>query len=274
MDVSRSGYYKWLSRKINPSSKERRIKEDSEFIIGVYKKHSSHGYRWLTRYIENRYHIRYSEKYVFKILQYNFLRSTGKHYQWRKPEEESLTYKNLIWNGWRNIDGPLQVIVSDMTSFYIKGIYYELTLYIDAFNNEILSYGLSYKKGDISSYYDGLNQLMGRIEKEQTSTIILHTDQGAIYSSKSYNELLSNNSIQHSMSRKGTPTDNPKNESLNGWIKEELFIDFGLRKSDDVSRCIKEYIHYYNYIRPAYALNYKTPVQYKIDMGFEHYYEV
>ena len=28
------------------------------------------------------------------------------------------------------------------------------------------------------------------------------------------------------MSRAGTPTDNPVNESLNGWIKEELFIDF------------------------------------------------
>ena len=28
------------------------------------------------------------------------------------------------------------------------------------------------------------------------------------------------------MSRAGTPTDNPIIESLNGWIKEELFLDF------------------------------------------------
>lgn len=29
------------------------------------------------------------------------------------------------------IDGPLQCVVSDMTAFYVKGVYYELTLYMD-----------------------------------------------------------------------------------------------------------------------------------------------
>ena len=32
------------------------------------------------------------------------------------------------------------------------------------------------------------------------------------------------------MSRAGKPTDNPVNEALNGWIKEELFIDFRLEE--------------------------------------------
>ncbi|MGD9761603.1 MAG: hypothetical protein AB7U52_04130 [Candidatus Izemoplasmatales bacterium] len=35
------------------------------------------------------------------------------------------------------------------------------------------------------------------------------------------------------MSRAGTPTDNPVDESLNGWIKEELFLDFNIGKSPD-----------------------------------------
>lgn len=60
----------------------------------------------------------------------------------------------------------------------------------------------------------------------------------------------------------------PVNESLNGWIKEELFIDFDLKHSNDVSNLIKLYINYYNYKRPSYALNYKTPIQYKIKSGF------
>ena len=29
-------------------------------------------------------------------------------------------------------------------------------------------------------------------------------------------------------SREGTPTDNPIIEALNGWMKEELYLDFGL----------------------------------------------
>ena len=38
------------------------------------------------------------------------------------------------------IDGPMQCIVSDMTAFYVKGTYYELTLYMDLWNNEIVIY--------------------------------------------------------------------------------------------------------------------------------------
>ncbi len=96
----------------------------------------------------------------------------------------------------------------------------------------------------------------------------MHTDQGSVYSSQSYNKLIKNYNIQRSMSRAGTPTDNPVNESLNGWIKEELFIDFHLKESNDIPKLIEEYIYYYNNERPSYALKYKTPIQYKIESGF------
>ncbi len=103
-------------------------------------------------------------------------------------------------------------------------------MYFDAWNKEIIGYGLASKKGTTHSYYDGLKQVLECIKKEQTDDlIILHTDQGSVYSSKAYNKLLENYNIQRSMSRAGTPTDNPVNESLNGWIKEELIIDFNLK---------------------------------------------
>ena len=105
-------------------------------------------------------------------------------------------------------------------------------------------------------------------EKEQTNLSTLHTDQGSVYSSEAFNKLLTNNNIIHSMSRAGTPTDNPIDESLNGWIKDELFIDFNLKKCVNVLSLIKNYIHYYNHERPMYCLKYKTPHQYKSDMGY------
>jgi len=48
------------------------------------------------------------------------------------------------------------------------------------------------------------------------------------------------------MSLAGTPTDSPFNESLIGWIKEELFIDFNLGKPINVHQSIKDYVHYFN----------------------------
>jgi transposase InsO family protein len=70
------------------------------------------------------------------------------------------------------------------------------------------------------------------------------------------------------MSRAGTPTDNPVIESLNGWVKEELFVDFGLATSTDVEKTLNTYVEYFNNRRPAAALQYKSPVQYKIEQGF------
>lgn len=47
------------------------------------------------------------------------------------------------------------------------------------------------------------------------------------------------------MSRVAAPTDNPIIEALNGWIKEELFLDFDLYSSKDIPTLINNYIHYF-----------------------------
>ena len=74
--------------------------------------------------------------------------------------------------------------------------------------------------------------------------------------------------VLRSMSREGTPTDNPIIEALNGWMKEELYLDFALAATDDVPLLLDTYVHYFNYRRPAAALGYKSPVQYKTELGF------
>ncbi len=74
--------------------------------------------------------------------------------------------------------------------------------------------------------------------------------------------------IIRSMSRAGTPTDNPKMESINGWIKDEIENDFDIDSYPSFDEFIRTYINYYNNERLAYSLNYKTPIQYKIELGF------
>ena len=269
MSVSRSGFYKWKYRKENPSIREISRQSDIALIKKVHQKHKSHGYRWINQRIRNLYGVYYTDNYVHRICKYENIRYQGKHYRWKKPEDEHQTFSNLVWNGWKKLTRPYEVIISDMTAFWVKSTYYELTLYFDAWNKEILGYGLSSRKGDRNTYFEGLNQVLSKIKEEKIEDqIILHTDQGPVYSSKPYNNLLSEFNIQRSMSRAGTPTDNPVNESLNGWIKEELFIDFDLKHSKDVPNLIKLYIEYYNNERPSYSLNYKTPIQFKIESGY------
>ena len=98
----------------------------------------------------------------------------------------------------------------------------------------------------------------------------MHTDQGSIYSSKAFAKAHEHcTSIKRSMSRVATPTDNPIIEAINGWIKEELYIDFGLYRSQDIPRLINNYIHYFNNYRLSSKLQYKTPVQFRIEQGFD-----
>ena len=70
------------------------------------------------------------------------------------------------------------------------------------------------------------------------------------------------------MSRVGTLTDNAEIAAINGWIKEELLLDFGLATAKDVPKLLDDYVHYYNYEQPAAALGYKSPVQYQTELGF------
>lgn len=190
------------------------------------------------------------------------IKSVTQRYHYKKPKEETKSYDNLVMASMK-LDGPLQVAVSDMTAFYVKEVYWELTLYMDLWNNEIIGYGLSNRRGSRDTYYEGLNMVVEKIKGIKDLDLILHTDHGSVYSSKSFNELLPNYSITHSMSRVGTPTDNGAMESINGWAKTEMFIDFKIKDCDDVPKFIENYIKFFNEWRPSSALNYLTPKVYK-----------
>ena len=140
------------------------------------------------------------------------------------------------------------------------GRYYEVTFYFDVFTKQILSWSLAERRGDRRQYIDGLEQVIAILEASGcTGPVILHTDQGSVYASQAYNELIENTVITRSMSRAGKPTDNPVNESLNGWIKEELMTDFHLAESHNLKQTITRYVDFYNTERPAYSLGYMTP---------------
>ena len=68
------------------------------------------------------------------------------------------------------------------------------------------------------------------------------------------------------MSRAGKPTDNPVNESINGWMKEELYIDFKIdecKRRNEFEEVLERYVNFYNNHRPCYAIGYDTPANYR-----------
>ena len=266
MGVNRSGFYKWKTRQGVKNQYETDRELLTELLLEVHKKHGSYGYHRLAAIVRRETGWIFSDHLAHKCCQFSGIKSKVRRYKYKKSGEEHVSYPNRICGNW-NASKPLEIVASDMTCIKHRGINYELTYILDTFNNEIISHHLTAKPGDKRPYFYCLEDLKNKI-KEQMDPVVLHTDQGTIYSSRAFEKAHDNCNIIHSMSRVGTPTDNPIIESINGWIKEEMRIDYRYWEEDDLFQFVDQFVHYYNNYRPAYALKYQSPVQYRTEQGF------
>ena len=269
MDVNRSGYYKWRQRKGTLNRYEQNRIVLTELLRTAHEKHPSHGYHRLALDVFSETGWVFSHNLAHKCCKAAGIRSKARKRRYQRPGEEHVLFANEVKGRW-NATRPLQLVVSDMTMFKVGNTYWEWTILLDTFNNEILAHSVTSQAGNNKPYYHCLDELKKRMNKreEQTSQVVLHTDQGAVYSSRAFCQAHHDYNILRSMSRGGTPTDNPIIEALNGWIKEELYLDFGLAHADNVPALLENYVHFFNYERPAAALGYKSPVQYRSERGF------
>ena len=262
MSVNRSGFYKWVKRQSSPSERDRRRTDAIALFVEYHAKYPSHGYRWLNAKVKLDLGIAYTDEFARRCCHYMGIKSQSKHYRYKAPGEPRKTYPNLVLASLR-LTGPLQCVVSDMTAFWASGRYWELTLYMDLWNDEVIAYGLSSKKGDPSTYFQALDTFAALKEKHPELRTIFHSDQGSVYSSRAFNESLLQHDIIRTMSRVGTPTDNGAMESINGWAKAEMFVDFRIGECGDVPKAVADYIRFFNEERPMCCLGYLTPKQFR-----------
>jgi putative transposase len=244
----------------------------SRFIAEVHREHSTWGYHQLAEKIRERTGWKFSDNLCHKCCKELSIKSKARPAPYVRPKEESVLFPNIVANDWETTR-PLEKVCTDTTMFYNRGRPYDLTLYLDAFNNEIAAYDLAVSKHGvgIENHFGALKKLLKAIKKRGYSGLetIVHSDQGIIYTSRAFANAHKNYNIVRSMSRRATPTDNPIIEAINGWMKEEMEKDFDIGKTDDIHKAIKAYIYYFNNERMAYSLKYKSPVQYRTELGFK-----
>jgi len=98
-------------------------------------------------------------------------------------------------------------------------------------------------------------------------TTLLHTDQGSQYCFPAFTLLLKQHGIIQNLSLAGTPHDNAVIENFCGGFKEELNLDFHYKQSCDIFAVILQAVDYFNSQRPVTKLQYKSPVQFRLDRG-------
>jgi len=157
-------------------------------------------------------------------------------------------------------DAPHKKLVTDVTEFHLFGEKIYLSPVLDLYNSELIYYTI-YRRPVLDMVKD---MIAGTIEVIGNKTnAILHSDQGWQYQHKDYQNLLKENNIRQSMSRKGNCLDNAVMENFFGLLKSELLY---LQKFDSLDHFLKEledYLKYYNEERIKEKLNGMSPVQYR-----------
>ena len=136
-----------------------------------------------------------------------------------------MVYKRIEENVQPNIlkrnfkaDRPNQKWTTDITYLIFKGTRAYLSTILDLYDRKVIAYKIS-KHNDIKLVKDTLNEAIAK--RKDVSGVILHSDQGFQYTSYEYKAICESNSIQISMSRKGTPIDDSPMENWHALLKKE-----------------------------------------------------
>lgn len=151
--------------------------------------------------------------------------------------------------------------VTDIT--YIQ--YGSTTLYLatilDLYNNEIIAYKL-YDHQQTPLVMDVLKEALK--VRNYPKGVIVHSDQGSVYTSYAYQNLIKERNLVGSMSRRGNCWDNAVIESFHSNLKTEEFqyTKFNSLNIEEVRERIDAYIKYYNEERIQEKLGYLTPIEF------------
>lgn len=157
----------------NLSSKKLKRNNDIELFRQYHLMYPTHGYRWLNAKIKLDLGQTMSDNYAQRCCAFAGIRSVSKRCKYAKPGKKYKIYPNLLLADLA-INQPYQVVVSDMTAFWVNKDYYELTLYMDLFNNEIIAYDISTTKGDRTTYINKDLYILRKVSMNFYLYIISH----------------------------------------------------------------------------------------------------
>jgi hypothetical protein len=173
--------------------------------------------------------------------------------------ESNIVVPNILNRNFK-ASQPNEKWVTDITYLPYGSTMLYLSTIIDLYNNEIVAYKIGTSQ-DINLV---LETLRVAVELRKPVGLLLHSDQGYVYTSYAYQNLAKEKGITTSMSRKGNCHDNAVIESFHSSLKSEGF-NAQRRASmfnSKVVQIVNQYMYRYNHIRIQAKLNYLSPLEY------------
>ena len=264
--VSRSGYYRWVNAAETRKKKEAQDQADYLLILEAYRyKGYNKGAQGIQMRLD-RTGVHMNIKKIRRLMKkYGLMCPIRKQNPYRQLMRElrtDITFENLVDRKFKE-HGARKILLTDITYIRLNGGFVYLSVIIDAYTMQVLSYRLSdnLKVDFVLDTVKGLTEEHGVSLDEET---LIHSDQGCHYTSVKFRELIEKNSeLTQSMSRKGNCWDNAPQESFFGHMKDELEPYSSRWKTyQDVQARIDDWMDYYNNGRYQVGLKKMSPNEY------------
>lgn len=259
--ISKSSFYynrNNNSQKLKDAEVLKYLKQLPEKIL------NRRGSKIKSKELKVRFGITVNHKRVERICRENGLlaknrrRKFPKDYYKQQKENQKHLPKNILNRNFES-SAPLKKFCTDVSYFKTKTGWLYLSPVLDLCGRKIQCYSIS-PHNDEALSEETLDKFfaLGNVKGS-----ILHSDQGALYTSKKWRKRLKKNGIIQSMSRKGNCWDNACMEHFFGTLKVETGYDdllkTGLLSYEETKKLIDDFIYYYNNERIQQNLGWKTP---------------
>jgi putative transposase len=269
LEVSTSGYYKWLKEEAST-----REKEDNRLIdlIQVLHKASlcSYGVVRIVRGLKQQ-GIMVNPKRIRRLMRGLNIRGKGTPKKFvittdsnhSNPVADNKLQRQFV------VSQPNKVWVSDITYIWTEEGWLYLAVVIDLFSRMVVGWATSDK---IDTNLVCLALERAAKKRKPAPGLMLHSDRGVQYTSSDYQILLQSLGIIQSISRKGNCWDNAVAESFFRSLKVEKIRDLKLLTRAIAQSEIFNYINnFYNSIRFHSFLLYKSPIQWEMETSLNPY---
>jgi putative transposase len=260
LEVSRSGYYEWLSRPPRtPADAEQEVQDK---IQGYFAQgRGTYGTRRL-KHLLAQDGLRVSRRRIGRVLAQAGLRcKTRRKFKAPRVSEQAQAIAPNQLNREFTVPIPDTIYVGDITYLLTGEGWLYLAVVLDLCSRAVVGWSMAnHMRAEL------VNQAlsMALCQRQPAAGLIMHTDRGSQYGADSYRQLLTQHAIQPSMSRKGNCWDNAVAESFFHTLKTELIYLEDYDTHEAAQTAVFEYIEvFYNRQRCHSANGYLAPLVYE-----------
>jgi putative transposase len=260
LEVSRSGYYEWLSR---PPRAQVEAEQHVEAKIQYYfaQGRGTYGTRRI-KYLLAQEGIQVSRRRIGRVLAQAGLRcKTRRRFKAPMAAGQAQTVAPNQLNREFTVPVPDKVYVGDSTYLPTGEGWLYLAVVLDLCSRAVVGWAMAdHMRAEL------VNQAlaMAICQRRPAAGLIMHTDRGSQYGADGYRQLLTQHSIAPSMSRKGNCWDNAVVESFFHTLKTELIYTEDFDTHEQTQMAVFEYIEvFYNRQRCHSANGYLAPLAYE-----------